>query len=168
MNKKIAFTVIIFSLVSTLVFSQDKTKKELKEERKIEKQMQTEALINAKDFIFVGKTAHPTGMRSIDLTTNTNWVKFQPEMIESEMPFYGRAYSGIGYGTDAGLKFKGKPEEFKVTKGKKNYQVDVTVKGTSDNYKLSITVGFEGGANLTIISNNRSSITYTGEISAPK
>ena len=86
-------------------------------------------------------------------------------MIESEMPFFGKAYSGIGYGGDTGVKFKGKPEEFTVVKKAKNYQIDAVVKGTADNFRISLSVGFEGSATLSIISNNRSTISYQGEIS---
>jgi hypothetical protein len=53
-------------------------------------------------------------------------------------------------------------------KEKKNYQVDAVVNGTTDKYRLSLSVGFEGSASLSITSNNRSTISYQGEISAPE
>ena len=160
--------VVFSALIYSPVFSQEKTKKELKEERKIEKQNQVEAMINAKEFVFVARTANPMGMRSVDLTTNPNSVKFQPELIDSYMPFFGQAYGGIGYGGDTGLKFTGKPEEFTVVKNKKNYQIDATVKGETDLFRISLQVSYEGSASLSIISNNRNTISYTGEISAPE
>jgi hypothetical protein len=168
MKTKLSLLIVVIFLTMNSGFSQEKTKKELKEERKLEKQKQTEAMINAKEFVFVARTANPTGMRSVNLTTNPNFVKFQPEMIESEMPFFGRSYGAIGYGGDTGLKFKGKPEEFTIVKEKKNYQVDAVVNGTTDKYRLSLSVGFEGSASLSITSNNRSTISYQGEISAPE
>jgi hypothetical protein len=160
MKTKLSLLIVVIFLTMNSGFSQEKTKKELKEERKLEKQKQTEAMINAKEFVFVARTAN--------LTTNPNFVKFQPEMIESEMPFFGRSYGAIGYGGDTGLKFKGKPEEFTIVKEKKNYQVDAVVNGTTDKYRLSLSVGFEGSASLSITSNNRSTISYQGEISAPE
>jgi hypothetical protein len=84
------------------------------------------------------------------------------------MPYFGRAYSGAGYGGDAGLKFAGKPEKYTVVKEKKNYQINVEVKSDNDTYKLSLSIGFEGSATLTVISNNRSTISYNGDISAPE
>ena len=104
----------------------------------------------------------------MNLTTNTNYVKFQPDLIDSYMPYYGKAYSGIGYGGDTGLKFKDKPEVFDVVKKKKAYQIDVTVKTSNDLFRLSLSVGFEGSTSLSVISNNRSTISYQGEISAPE
>jgi hypothetical protein len=155
-------------MMTTTGFSQEKTKKELKEEKKLEKQKQIEAMVNAKEFVFVARTALPSGMRSVNLTTNTNYVKFQPELIDSYMPYYGRGYSGIGYGGDTGLKFKDKPEVFNIVKKKKAFQIDATVKTTNDVFRLSLSVGFEGSTSLSVTSNNRSTISYQGDIYAPE
>jgi len=168
MNAKISIVVIILTLLMSSGFAQEKSKKQLKEEKKIQQQKQIDSLVNAKTFDFVGRTAMPTGYKTMNLTTTTNYVKFQPELIDSYMPFYGRAYSGVGYGGDSGLKFTGKPEEFTVTKGKKNFQVNATVKGENDTFRLSLSVSFEGSASLSITSNNRSAISYSGEIKAPE
>jgi hypothetical protein len=168
MKTKIFYLVVFFNLIVSPVFSQEKTKKELKEESKLEQMKQVDLMVNAKEFVFVARTANPMGTRAIDLTTNTNYVKFQPELIDSYMPYYGKAYSGVGYGGDTGLKFTGKPEGFTVVKNKKNYQIDVSVKGETDIFRISLQVFFEGNASMSITSNNRSTISYTGEISAPE
>ena len=53
-------------------------------------------------------------------------------------------------------------------KGKHDFQIDAEVKTNNDRYRLSLSVGLEGGfSSLTIISNTRSSISYNGEIIAP-
>lgn len=168
MKPKFLLLLFLSALIVSPGISQEKTKKELKEEQKIEIQKQIEALINAKEFVFVARIANPMGMRSVDLTTNPNYVKFEPELIDSYMPYYGQAFSGVGYGGDTGLKFKNKPDEFTVVKNKKNYQVDAKVKGETDVFRISLQVFFEGSASLSITSNNRSTISYTGEISAPE
>jgi hypothetical protein len=168
MKTRFSILVLILSLMMTTGFSQEKTKKELKEEKKIEKQKLIEAIVNNKDFVFKARTAIPTGMKSVNLTTNPNYVKFKPDLIDSYMPYFGQAYSGIAYGGDAGLKFEGKPEEFTVTKTAKEYQINVVVSSTTDKFRLSLFAGFEGSATLTITSNSRSTISYQGEISAPE
>jgi len=168
MNSKISTLMVLFLIIGTTLFAQEKSKKQLRAERAIKKQQQTEAMINAKEFVFIGRTAIPTGFKTMDLTTNTNYVKFHPDSIESYMPFFGKAYGSIGYGGDGGLKFGGTPEDYTVTKGTKNYQVNASIKGTNDYYKISLSVSFEGSASLSITSNNRSPISYNGEISAPE
>jgi len=168
MKTRISLFLVLLAFLATAAFSQEKTRKQLKEEQKLEKQKQVEAMVNAKDFVFVARMANPTGMKSVNLATNPNYLMFKPEMIESEMPYFGKAYNSVGYGGDAGLKFKGKPEEFTVTKGKKNFDIKVIVKETSDKYTLYLSVSFEGSTTLSVNSNNRSNISYSGEISAPE
>lgn len=152
----------------TSMFSQDKTRREIKEERKLEKQKLIEAMVNAREFVFVPRTVLPSGMRPINLSLSQNSIKFHPDLIDSYMPFFGRAYGGIGYGTDTGLSFRGKPEKFTTEKKGKIYQISIVVKGETDIFTLFLSVGVEGYASLSISSNNRSSISYEGEISAPE
>jgi hypothetical protein len=160
-------TLVLFLLIVTSGYAQEKSKRQLKEEQREEKQKRIEAIIDAKEFDFHARIALPQGSRSVNLTTNPNYVKFRPDNIESYMPYFGTGYSGIGLSGDAGLKFEGKPEEFKVSKEKDSYQIKAVVKTNNDLYQLMLTVSFEGGASLYINSNNRSPISYTGEISEP-
>ena len=164
MKTKITTLAVALMLMISTAYSQEKSKKELKEEQKLEKQMAVEAMVNAKQFTFVGRMANPSGMRSINLATNPNYMKFSPEEVESEMPYFGTSQSP-NYGGDDGLKFKAKPEEFTMEKGKKNYEGVIVVKGADDKYKIFLTIGFDGNTTLSVSSNNRSNISYTGDIS---
>jgi len=156
----IAFLIFIFGAA----FSQEKSKKELKEEEKLQKQKQIEELINTKNFVFKGRWALPMGAKQVDLSTNPNYVKFNPDLMDGYMPFFGTATTGIGFGSDNTIKFKDKPESFNIVKNKKNFQVDAKVKGENDVYRISLSVTFEGSSSMSIISNNRSTISYQGEI----
>ncbi|TRX37249.1 DUF4251 domain-containing protein [Flavobacterium sp. ZT3R18] len=146
-------------------YAQEKTKKQLKEEQKIEKQKQIEILVNSKEFVFVARNASPLGFRTIDLTSNSNYLKFYPDLIKSEMPYFGKAYGGIGYGGDGGLKFEGKPQDYTIEKTNKQYRIKAVVKGERDVYSLLLSVYFGGSATLSVSSNYRSTISYNGEIS---
>jgi hypothetical protein len=162
---KMSVLIIFITLFVSEGYSQEKSKKALKEERRIEKRKQIDSLVSSKDFVFMALTALPLGYRSVNLASNPNYVKFHPDLIDSDMPFFGRAYGAAGYGGDAGLKFKGKPDEFTVTKKKKDYQVNAIVNDENEVYRLSLSISFEGSATLSIRSNNRNSISYNGEIS---
>ena len=84
------------------------------------------------------------------------------------MPFFGRAYSAVAYGNDTGFSFKGKPEKFTTEKSKRSFQINALVKGEADIFRLFLSVGSEGSASLSISSDNRSTISYQGEIFAPE
>jgi hypothetical protein len=169
MKSTLRIVIVMFVLVfSNEIYAQETTKKELKEARKVEQQKKIETLVANEKFVFEGNRAFPTGYRSIDLTTNPNFVAFAKDFIKSDMPFFGRATGSIPYGGgDGGLKFEGVPSEFSIQKTKKNYQLKAKVKDKNDTYTLNLTIFFDGGASLVINSNNRASISYFGKIMAP-
>lgn len=164
--KTFKITIFCFLCFSFFMgFSQEKTKKELRAEQRLEKQKTIEKLIDVKEFEFVAQNSNSQFFRFIDLTTNPNFIKFKPDFIKSEMPFFGRGYSGLAYGaSDTGLKFEGKPEKYTVKKIKKGYLIEATVKGQQDVFDITLSVYLDGGATLSINSNNRSPISYFGEI----
>lgn len=160
--------VLAFSMVIIFAsgFTQEISKKAQREKNRIEKINQVDSLINSKTFVFEATRAFPQGWKSVDLTTNRNSVKFNPDKIECYMPFFGRAYS-VDYGGDAGIKFNAKPQKYDIVKQKngKGYEIKVSASAARDNYNLMLSVSPEGSATLIIISNQRSSISYSGNIS---
>lgn len=162
MSPKFPLITIIFILVITTCFAQDKSKKQLKEEQRIEYQNQIEALIDSKEFVFKANTASPIGFKPVGLTPNLYYIQFHPDLVVSFMPFYGKAYGNMGFYNDTGLNFEGKPEDYTKSKGKKSYQVKVKVSSEGNAYTLIITVRFNGITSLSISSNNRSNIVYDG------
>jgi hypothetical protein len=165
MKLKKIFPLIVLLFAFTIGFSQEKSRKQIRKERQIEKERQTEHLINTKEFVFVAQRTSPQFFTNMDLTIIPNFIEFTPDFIRSEMPFFGRGFSGIGYGGDRGLKFKGKPNEFTIVKKRKTYEIEATVKDEHDVFKISLSVSFNGSATLSIISNNRSPMMYFGDIS---
>jgi hypothetical protein len=169
MKTKTLLLLILFGCMGISGYSQEKSSKQIKEEQKLAVQQQTETLLNAKEYVFVGLDAYPTGYRTVNLTGRQNFVKFHPELIESDMPYFGRANSNAAYAStsNGGLKFKGKPEEYQFDKKKKNFQISTVVKESGEAYDITLIVQFSGNATLTIICNSRSPISYNGYITPP-
>jgi hypothetical protein len=162
---KTILLTFFLSLTTVLCFAQEKTKKQLKAEQELVKQKEIETLIGSKEFEFVANRANPQGTRTIDMTTNTNFLRFKKDTIHSEMPFFGRAYSGVGYGSGGGgLDFKGLAKDYSIKKGKKSYIIKTDVKDNTDSYGIILEIYFNGYAYLSINSSNRSPISYNGEI----
>jgi hypothetical protein len=149
-------------------FAQEMSKKALKEKEQDEKRKATLTLIESKTFTFEGQTAITDRGRSINLMGNPNYFKIMPDIIESSMPFFGRVTGAASYGDNGGLDFKGKPKNLVIEKAKNKYKLNVEVKASPDSYRIYMEIGLEGGATLSISSNNRSTMTYYGEISELK
>lgn len=167
MKMKLSILVVVFSFLSTQIHSQEKTKKELRAERELQKQKETEALINSNSFVFDAEKMTPQAGRMVNLDFNTYFLKFNADNVKCDLPFFGRGFN-IGYGSDGGIKFEGKPENLKIEKVKKYYNIKMTVKGKDDVYDIFFKVFYDGGATLSVNSNNRSFISYEGTIRAPK
>lgn len=150
---------ILYTLVVLFIFgsttAQNKTEKP---------HTSIETLLNSKNFEFIANKALPLGQPPKNLVGSNYSITFSPEMVISNMPFYGRAYSGMIMGRDKGMRFKGKPEDFIITSAKNGYNVTTTVKGETDIYVISISVGYSSFATLSISSNDRGTISYQGEI----
>lgn len=167
MKTKLSILLVLSFFLSISVFAQKKSSKEIKAEKELLLQKQIEALIDSKNFVFEAQRISPRGGRIIILDYNTYFLKFNEEKVTCDLPFFGRGYN-IGYGSDGGIKFDGKPENIKVEKKNKSYNFKAIVKGKDDVYNLMFSVFFNRSTTLTVNSNNRSSIIYYGEISAPK
>ncbi|MFN8256748.1 MAG: DUF4251 domain-containing protein [Bacteroidales bacterium] len=167
------FQYVILMLISVLfcmnnLYAQQKTKKQQKEEKRIAQQMYVDSLVAAKEFVFIGRMALPQGTRSINLATRQNFVKFFPDSVSGDMPFFGKAYSVSTYGGDGGIIFSGKPEVYEFKTTKKNHVVKVKIKSNNDSYQLTLSISYNGSASLMINSVNRSSISYSGDIFEPE
>ena len=167
MKRKLLILLALLCFLSFPVLAQEKTRKELKADRELQKQKEIEALIDSKNFVFEAQKALPQGGRMLNLDYNTYFLKFNREKTTCDLPFFGRAFN-VPYGGDGGIKFEGIPENIKIEKKKKSVNVKATVKGKNDVYTLYFNIFFDGGATLSVNSNNRASISYDGEIEAPK
>ena len=165
--KRLAILLILFCFFSFNGFAQEKTKKQLKQESQLKKQKEIEVLINSKNFVFDAEKVYPQGTRMINLDYNTYTLKFNSENVVCDLPFFGRAFN-VGYGSDGGIKFEGKPQNIRIEQKGKKYLIRTTVNGTNDVYDLLFTIFYDGGTSVNINSNNRASISYDGRIRAPR
>jgi hypothetical protein len=160
---KTSILIFFFSFSVLIGFAQEKTKQQIKEEKKIAKQKEIEVLVDSKVFEFQAITAYPLGGRNIDMISNPNFLRFENDSIDSQMPYFGTAFSGAVHNS-GGLDFKGPIHDYSIKKGKKEYTIRAKVKGKADSYDILLKIFFEGNASLSISSNNRSSISYRGSI----
>lgn len=167
MKTKLSILLLLFGFLNFSALAQEKSKKELKAEREAKKQKEIEALIDSQNFVFEAQKVTPQGGRLINIDYNTYFLKFNTEKSTADLPFFGRGYN-VGYGSDGGIKFEGKPENIKVEKNKKKYILKASVKGKDDVYDLMFTIFYNGETSLSVNSNNRAPIFYDGVVSAPK
>lgn len=159
--------LIFFLLFSTLiVFSQEnvkKSKKELKAEKKAQQIIKTKALLEDKAYVFEANTVNPIRWRTVHLTSEYD-VKIQNDSLFSYLPYYGRAYTA-SYGGDSPMIFEAPINEYSVENGKKGaYSIKIEVSNKLDHLEYNFNISDNGSATLIVLSNDRQSISYYGNI----
>jgi hypothetical protein len=161
--KNLILIILMFSNIH--LFSQETSKKELREQKQDEEFNSIVALINSKKFEFSANQALPVEGPSIDLSTNPNQLIIKDDSLFCDMPFFGRAFN-IDLNDRGGFHFSGIIENFKKTENikKKNIDLKFKLKNSSDSYQFLLSITRSKSASLTITSNNRASIAYWGKI----
>jgi hypothetical protein len=161
--------IIILSLtflpglnVSVFAYADEQEKKE-KRQRQYEEIL---ALVKSGQFIFEADRAFPQSGSSIDLTTNYGYLKVTDSVATAELPYFGRAYN-VDYGGNGGINFSGKANETEISENpaKMRIQYSFEVKDR-DIFKIMMEIGYDGDTSLSVISNDRAAISYSGKISA--
>lgn len=142
------------------------SKKEDKEKKKQEHYEQIQALVESGKYEFIGRKANPQKGRQIDLTTRSNFLRISSEKASADMPYFGRAYSGGYSSSDGGIKFDGPMENLEVQQNDKKRRVIIKfkVKGTVDMYTCTLSISSLENSSLSVSSNKKQGISYTGTI----
>jgi len=92
-------------------------------------------------------------------------MKIDNTTADGFFPFFGTGYSGAAYSSGGGgIEFKNELENYTVTFNDKKQEISIRfkVKGENDNYDVSARVFPGGSTSITINSNNRSTMNYSG------
>ena len=159
MNRKLVI------LAMTLVFSFQAYASTPDSDTSSVEQSVAEAISDTVYVVYVDR-AYPMGHGSLFLTDRYS-LSVDKETAVSRLPYFGRAYS-IPYGGGDGLNFEESLSDYSMTKGKKERnEIKFSVRTSEDTFDFNITVYPEGEAYVSIISNNRQPISYTGELIVP-
>ncbi len=164
MNKLFSLLLITLFFVSPSIAQ---SKKELKAAKKQEAYKVTKKLIDSKQYEFTGEWATSSRGMRINLMSNPTYMKIDNTTGEGSFPFFGTGYSGAAY-KGGGIEFKNELENYTVTLNDKKQEVTIKfkVKGESDYYSVIVRVFAGGNTSITIDSNNRSVMNYSGTTKA--
>lgn len=134
-----------------------------KKEKAAAEYEQTTALIESGKYMFTVRSASPSGGKTVQITSHYAFKAIEGT-YEAYLPYFGRAYSG-GYGASGGIEFKGEPENLEITRNdnKLSMTVSFTIRAEQDTYTINLKVGSSGFGQMTVSSQKRQSITYSGQ-----
>ena len=161
--------LVIACLIATPLHAQ--SKKELKKQKTAEEFAETWRLVESGSFRFDAIRAFPSRGRTIDLATHNASARISNDSAWADLPYFGRAHSGVAYSPESGgIKFGGPMEGVNLSVNEKKSRINLTfsIKGGRDQYKCIYTITGSGSSTLGITSNLRDQISYDGRISTIK
>lgn len=165
--KKLLPLIVLLSFIIQPISAQ--TKKELKAAKKQQEYELIKKLIDTKQYEFTGEWATSSKGRRVNLISNPTYLKIDNTTGDGYFPFFGTGFSGAAYTSgNGGIEFKNELENYTVTLNDKKRQVSIKfkVKGENDYYDVIVSVFAGGNTSITINSNNRSVMTYSGKTTA--
>jgi hypothetical protein len=162
---KIVFVCVLILVIPLQSFGQ-RDKKESRQEKRIEELREIKLLIDSSVYEFTARRAYPQGGRSIDLTTNVGFLRVIHDSASANLPFFGRAYNLAYDFSGGGIKFDGSMKDYRITEDAKKGKmiIQFQVSESTDNFNCTLEVYSSSNANLSVISQNRAFISYSGSI----
>ncbi|MDX1762026.1 MAG: DUF4251 domain-containing protein [Christiangramia sp.] len=124
-------------------------------------------LVSSRDFEIQNDWALPIGGGNINLIGNPNLIKIKNDSVEVYLPYFGVRQSGGNYGSaEGGINFEGKLDNFEIEENasKGNIEVKFEAKENNENYDFIITLFPNRKTRTRVISSQRTSISYEGEV----
>jgi len=121
--------------------------------------------VEAFDFRFTPRSAHPMGFRSMQLT-HTFEVNVSSDTVRVNMPFFGRAFRAPMHSTDGGYHFTSTDFDYSVEHGRRdgNRLVQITFHDLGRRVVFDFDIWESGSARLNVIDADRQSISFQGDI----
>ncbi len=155
--------VLVIALV--FVFANGWCQNSDKSSNKMQAFEQLIVMIKDKPIEFVAQRAFPMGYKSMDLFSNPNYLRISGDSAYVSMPYFGRAYS-VTPGERGGFHFEGilQKKELEVDDEKRRITLAFSINEDSDQYQFYLEIVGKENASLSINSNDRSPISYNGEV----
>lgn len=124
---------------------------------------QVKNLIESNHFIFEASSVLPREGYSRSLVNNLNYIKFENEKSEAQLPYFGNYRLSSGGGA---IIFNDSIEKFRYSENIKKSRINLSfdIKNTTEQFNVQLSVGPSAWATVIIKSINRPSISYYGKI----
>jgi len=126
-------------------------------------QTSVKEMVEGKRFVFEAQSMSPL-KGSLRTLTPGYTLRVSPDTVAADLPYMGRAYQAQYGSSDGGIKFKATKFEYTVKDKKKGWSVNIETKEVTGSPRVIITVFENGNARVVVYSNDRESISYSGNI----
>lgn len=158
--QKYAIALLFFITISAgVIYAQ-----EPKGDQKTAQLSSIKNMVEATNYVFVPQSVLPVSGRTRQLTSYYDLRIFKDTII-SYLPYFGRAYTAPINPEDGCINFTSTDFEYTTALRKKGgWSIVVKFKDQSQVREMNLTIFDNGRADLFVTSNNRQSISFSGNI----
>ena len=107
----------------------------------------------------------------INLLGTANYIKKRGDSLEIYLPYYGTRQIGVQMGSNNGaIEFTGIPTDYNLeyNEKKRHSEISFKMKEDTERYRVYVTIDANKNVQVNLNSTQRTSIKYTGKVSALK
>lgn len=110
--------------------------------------------------------ALPMGGGMIDLTGNPNFIRFNKDIVDLFLPYFGVRHGGGGFNSaEGGITYRGPAVDLSITeRSKRRFEIKFEGRQDQDQLRFIITVYPDGGVNTSVLMAQRQTISYRGNV----
>ena len=123
-------------------------------------------MVAAESFSFRAETVYPQGRPSRFLTEQYYLLTINDKKVVCDLPYFGEAHTA-SLANDGGIKFNSSDFTVEKKQVKKGWSFVIKPKDNQDIKECTLNIYDGGSANLVVVSNSRSTISYDGKIIEP-
>lgn len=165
--KKIVLTLLILIFIVPVTAQTKAEKKKIKQEKAAKEYVLLKNFVNNGQINFEADWATTNTGRRINLIGNANFLKIDGKKADIDMPFFGTAHSAsVGFDGNGGIVFKGEADNYSVDFNDKKQRVTIkfSTKEKSESFDFTLTLYGNKSGNLSVSSNTRSNMSYSGAL----
>lgn len=123
-------------------------------------------MVENQTFSFRAEMVYPQGRPSRYITELYYLLTVNDKKVVCDLPYFGEAHTA-SLANDGGIKFTSQDYVYEKKQGKRGWTVTIKPKDFSDVKECTLNIYDSGTANLIVVSNSRSTISYDGRIIEP-
>lgn len=170
--KRNIFKITILVIIPLLLWQCAPLSRKVEERRdRREKEIQEgyagiKEMVHSGLYEFTATRAYPAGYSSVDISGTNNYLTVRYYDVQAFMPFFGVRHMADPQ-RQSGISINDRMEDLMIEEsdGRHRVMVNFTAMGESDKYRITLDIGPDSYARLTVVSSKTSTISYHGRVS---
>ena len=156
---RIAHVLMCILIFASCATSAEKAQRAAETSRQVQEQVAAETFIIKVDYMYPQR--YPSRPIMSDF-----WLEMKEGSVNSYLPYFGQVHMPNAYGIDEGLNFEVPVKNFIKQRNDRKHRTEIqfNARSADDYYLYTIFIYDDGKADISVSSNRRDAIRFSGEL----